>query len=146
MTIPLIGRGPAQVPLNQYLGDLAYMSQDELSAYLNVLYGPGAWVPVTLLNSFAEHSDKGWGSPPAYSKTGNRVDFRGLINGVNAAANATMFQLPAGYYPGYSQMFSVVVDDAFGQIRVLNDGRVVFNNSTAGTRNFISLHLSYRVA
>lgn len=79
--------------------------------------GDTAWTAPTLLNSWANFGSVF--NPAGYRKDSNGfVHLRGLIKNGTTTAGTPIFALPAGYRPAFTNIFSTVSNDLFGEVRV----------------------------
>jgi hypothetical protein len=85
----------------------------------------------------------GWvnkGTPFAnagYTKdAAGRVHLKGVVSGGTTTVATVMFTLPTGYTPTHEMRIPVVSADAFGYIRILTNGQVLF---VIGSNSWLSL-------
>lgn len=97
--------------------------------------GDSGWITLSSFSNGWVNFGSGWAGA-SYRKIGNRVFLRGLIAAGTISGDPntnTAFTLPVGYRPIQSNgtMHAVVSNDAFGQVRAAQDGRVgVFTGSS----------------
>lgn len=101
---------------------------------------PTEWTAPTFQNSWTNYGS-GF-RDAAYRKVGDRVELRGLVK--NGTMSTAMFTLPEGHRPTGVEIFSTAAADAFGEVRIYNDGQVQF---VIGSNTWVTLDgLSFSVS
>lgn len=80
-----------------------------------------AWIAPTLLNGWVNFGS-GF-NPAGYRKIGDVVSLRGLLT--TGSTSVPMFNLPAGYRPAYTQIFTTSASDGWAEVRVGANGDVL---------------------
>lgn len=95
---------------------------DAIAPQIEAVIPPAStWTLVTAFqNSWV--NDSGWRSA-SYRKEGSRVMLGGIIK--SGTIGAAAFTLPSGYRPALGCIMVTPSADAFGEVRVYPDGRVV---------------------
>lgn len=90
------------------------------------LYLQEAWVAPTMVNSWVNYDTDNTNELMGYMKdTNGFVHFKGRIK--SGTVGSTIFTLPTGYRPLRTKCFSVVSNNAYGQINIYSTGAVVCN-------------------
>jgi Tfp pilus assembly protein PilV len=109
------------------------------NAYLSLqaMYYPASytnWTDLTLQNGWVAHA-AGYASPQYTKSSDGIVTVKGLIKSGSTANGSIIANLPPGYRPAASQIFSSVANDAYGRIDVAANGDILFRvghvNSTS---------------
>lgn len=88
------------------------------------------WTDATLLNSWVAYG--GAYATPGYRKVGSQVFLRGLMKDGTTASGTDLFQLPAGYRPAYSAVYTTPNTN-------LPTANVRIRIDTAGTVDFLEV-------
>jgi hypothetical protein len=102
-----------------------------------------AWIPPTLLNSWAHHSSGGHSPPGYYRDATGLVHIRGMVD--SGSSGTAIFQLPAGYRPKTRFRVPAVTMSggvqAFAAIDIQTTGDVVAQGS--GTQWLALGHIAF---
>jgi len=109
---------------------MAYIKQDD-----------EAFVAPTLLNSWVQFGS-GFRFGQYNKAKNNVVTLRGMVRSGTATVGTIIFTLPVGYRPAFEEIFAVVSDDAFGQIRVDVNGNVKIHTGTNAWISFSGISFS----